>query len=113
MPACRAGIYAFKPALHAVDMDGVFKSSIELDVVGGLARSTRDLALLSQTALTEEQRKLLPQEGYLKFLTKTFDGLRVGFLDPTKWSLHPGIVQLDDVILKQMVSDPTELHIGC
>ncbi|KAJ8125494.1 hypothetical protein O1611_g8145 [Lasiodiplodia mahajangana] len=102
MPASRAGLYAFKPALNAVSMDGVFKSSLELDVVGGLARSARDLALLSQTALTEEKRKPLPEEGYLKFLTRTFDGLRTGFLDPTKWSLHPNIVNLDEVILKQM-----------
>ncbi|KAH6714418.1 amidase signature domain-containing protein [Leptodontidium sp. MPI-SDFR-AT-0119] len=102
MPGSRAGLYAFKPALNAVNMDGIFKSSIELDVVGGLARSTADLALLSQTALTEEKRNLLPQEGYQKFLTKTFDSLRIGFLDPTKWSLHPNIVQLDEHILKQM-----------
>ncbi|KAJ5100375.1 amidase signature enzyme [Penicillium angulare] len=102
MPASRAGLYAFKPALNAVSMDGVFKSSAALDVVGGLARSTTDLALLSQTALNEEKRNDLPEEGYLKFLTKNFDSLRVGFLDPTKWSLHPNIVQLDDVILKEM-----------
>ncbi len=108
MPASRAGLYAFKPALNAVTMDGVFKSAVELDVVGGLARSTLDLALLSQTALTEEKRNLLPDEGYLKFLTKTFDSLRIGFLDPTKWSLHPKIVQLDEQILKQMV---TLLHL--
>ena len=106
MPGSRAGLYAFKPALNAVNMDGVFRSSIELDVVGGLARSTADLALLSQTALTEEKRNLLSQEGYHKFLTKTFDSLRIGFLDPTKWSLHPNIVQLDEHILKQMVRFP-------
>ncbi|RWA05000.1 hypothetical protein EKO27_g10101 [Xylaria grammica] len=102
MPASRAGLYAFKPALSAVSMDGVFKSSLELDVVGGLARSPRDLALLSQTALTEEKRRLLPEDGYLKFLTGNFNGIRTGFLDPIKWSLHPNIVKLDDVILKQM-----------
>lgn len=73
---------------------------------GGLARSTADLALLSQIALTDEKRNLLPQEGYQKYLTKTFDALRIGFLDPSKWSLHSNIVQLDDLILEQMVSCP-------
>ncbi|PTB48318.1 hypothetical protein M431DRAFT_100241, partial [Trichoderma harzianum CBS 226.95] len=102
MPGSRAGLYAFKPALNTVNMDGVFKTSVELDVVGGLARSTADLALLSEVALTEEKRKLLPEEGYQKYLTKTFDLLRIGFLDPTKWSLHPSIVQLDEATLKQM-----------
>jgi Asp-tRNA(Asn)/Glu-tRNA(Gln) amidotransferase A subunit family amidase len=101
MPGSRVGLYTFKPALNAVNMDGVFKGSVELDAVGGLARSTADLALLSQIALTEEKRNLLSQEGYQKFLTKTFDSLRIGFLDPTKWSLHPDIVQLDEHILKQ------------
>lgn len=54
MPASRAGLYALRPTLNTVGMDGVFQSSIELDIVGGLARSIVDLALLSQTALTEE-----------------------------------------------------------
>ena len=103
MPGSRAGLYAFKPALNAVSMDGIFKSSVELDVVGGFARSTADLALLSQTALTEENRTLLSPEGYQKFLTKTFDSLRIGFLDPTRWSLHPKIVKLDEHLVKQMV----------
>lgn len=104
MPACRAGLYAFKPALNAVDMGGVFKSSVRLDVVGGFARSTTDLALLSSSALTHEKRDLLPVEGYQKYLTKNFDSLRIGFFDPTKWSLHPDTVHLDKVVLKQMVS---------
>ncbi len=64
MPGLRTGLYAVKPALNTVNIDGVFKSSIELDVVGALARSTADLAILSQTALTEVKRNLLPQEGY-------------------------------------------------
>lgn len=104
MPGSRAGLYALKPALNTVNMDGVFKSSVELDVVGGFAKSTSDLALLSEAALTEEKRILLPKEGYRKYLTKTFDSLRIGFLDPTKWSLYPDIVQLDEGTLKQMVS---------
>ncbi|UKZ76806.1 hypothetical protein TrVFT333_004518 [Trichoderma virens FT-333] len=102
MPGSRAALYALKPALNSVNMDGIFKSSLNLDVVGGLAKSPADLAILSELALTEEQRNLLPKEGYQKFLTKTFDSLRIGFLDPTKWSLHPKIVQLDETILKQM-----------
>ncbi|KAJ4855571.1 amidase domain-containing protein [Trichoderma breve] len=102
MPGSRAGLYALKPALNTVNMDGVFKSSVELDVVSGFARSTSDLALLSEAALTEEKRILLPKEGYRKYLTKTFDSLRIGFLDPTKLSLHPDIVQLDEGTLKQM-----------
>jgi amidase len=109
MPGSRAGLYSFKPALNTVSMDGIFQCSPELDVVGGLARSTADVALLSQTALTDEARALLPPEGYQKFLTKTFDSLRIGFLDPTKWSLHPDIVKLDESVLKQMVPSPISL----
>jgi amidase len=103
MPACRAGLYALKPTLNSVYMDGVFKTSAELDVVGGLTRSASDLATLSYCALTQEKQDLLPKGGYHKYLTKNFDSLRIGFLDPTKWSLHPDIVQLDKVILQQMV----------
>jgi amidase len=103
MPACRAGLYALKPALNSVNMDGVFKTSADLDVVGGMARSVSDLASLSYCALTREKQNLLPVGGYHKCLTKNFDLLRMGFLDPTKCALHPDIVQLDQVILQQMV----------
>ncbi|KAK0099948.1 hypothetical protein ONS96_007893 [Cadophora gregata f. sp. sojae] len=112
MPGARAGLYAFKPALNAVTMDGVFRSSVELDVVGGLARSTADLALLSQTALTEEQRNLLPEEGYLKYLTKTFDSLRIGFLDPIRWSLHPDINKLYFDAIERVKSNAAGAHIA-
>jgi amidase len=103
MPACRAGLYALKSTRNSVYMNGVFKTSAGLDVVGGMARSASDLALLSYCALTQENQDLLPMEGYHKYFTKNFDSLRIGFLDPTKWSLHPDIVQLDQVILQQMV----------
>lgn len=33
MPGSRAGLYAFKRALNAVNMDGVFKIYVELPVV--------------------------------------------------------------------------------
>lgn len=103
MPASRAGLYAFKPALDTVNMDGILRTSVNLDVVGGLARSTANVALLSQIALTDEKCKDLPDGGFRSFLTQRFDSLRVGFLDPEKWSLHPSIVRLEQTILKQMV----------
>ncbi|KAH8732115.1 amidase signature domain-containing protein [Phaeosphaeriaceae sp. PMI808] len=92
MPASRAGLYALKPALRVVDMEGVFRCSVDLDVVGGLARSTVDLALLSYLSLIKEKRESLPPDGYQKFLTQKFDALNIGFLDPKKWSLYPNIV---------------------
>jgi amidase len=99
MPSSRAGLYALKPTLRAVDMEGVFRCSVDLDVVGGLAWSTADLALLSYLSLLKEKRESLPPDGYQKFLTRKFDALNIGFLDPKKWSLHPDIVQFDEQIL--------------
>ncbi|KAJ5703975.1 hypothetical protein N7493_011113 [Penicillium malachiteum] len=102
MPASRAGLYALKPTLNSVDMDGVFQSSLELDVVGGLARSAADLAILSHACFKAEKRNLLPGGGYLKFLTGDSDSPRIGFLDSAKWLLHPDIVNLDKGTLDQM-----------
>lgn len=103
MPGARAGLYAFKPALGAVDMDGVYQTSMSLDVVGGLAKSVADLALLTEAALTDAERRLLPHDGYRSYLNKTFDALRIGFVDPKVWSFHPDVVHLDDRILREMV----------
>ncbi|KAL6810507.1 amidase signature enzyme [Trichoderma camerunense] len=97
-----AGYAPLALSTESIGHAGFQSRSVELDVVGGFAKSTSDLALLSEAALTEEKRILLPKEGYRKYLTKTFDSLRIGFLDPTKWSLHPDIVQLDEGTLKQM-----------
>lgn len=103
MPASRAGLYAFKPALNTVDMSGVLRTSMELDVVGGLAKSVSDVALIAEVALTKDERRLLPHDGYRSFLSQKFDSLRIGFVDPTLWSLHPDVVRLDEHILKEMV----------
>lgn len=113
MPASRAALYTLKPTLNTVDMDGIFKSTAELDAIGGLAKSTADLALLAQTVLTDDARLDLPPRGYLECLTKSFEGLQIGFLDPRKWSLHPDIVQLDESILTQMVGFPISIHHTC
>ena len=103
MPAASAALFALKPTLDSVSMDGVFRTSTELDVLGGMARSTADVAMLTQTALTDASRKLLPDGSYQKFLTKDFRSLKIGFVNPVKWSLHATFVQLPESTAKQIV----------
>lgn len=48
-----------------------------------MARSARDIAAVLAVLVDDVVRSRLPPDGYMPFLTKKFDGLRVGFVDPT------------------------------
>lgn len=45
----------------------------------------------------------LPQDGSPKCLGKTSHSLRICFLDFTRWTPNPDIVQLDDLVLEQIL----------
>ena len=60
--------------------------SNDFDSLGAMAKSTRDLALVTELVLTPEARGKLPEDGYVLFLRKDFDGMRIGFADPKTWS---------------------------
>lgn len=59
-------------------MDGVVLIAKSFDSVGGMARSPKDLALVTE-AITNSSA--LPSAGYLRGMTGIWDGIRLGFLD--------------------------------
>ncbi|KAL6701537.1 amidase signature domain-containing protein [Trichoderma pleuroticola] len=75
-PASRAALYALKPTIGTVSMDGVIPVSKSLDSVGAMARSPADLAMviemLQATGPNHDER-------LSQLMTQKWDGLRIGF----------------------------------
>ncbi|KAI0466325.1 amidase signature domain-containing protein [Xylaria cf. heliscus] len=84
-PAARAALYAMKPSVGATELGGVFAVSEEFDSLGSMAKSTLDLARMTELVLNPEARSKLPKDGYLSYLQRDFTGIRVGFVDPEQW----------------------------
>ncbi|PON26710.1 hypothetical protein TGAM01_v204211 [Trichoderma gamsii] len=75
-PASRAALYAMKPTIGTVSMDGVVPVTKSLDSVGAMARSPVDLAVVMEMS----QAKGPGYGGGLsQLMTQKWDGLRIGF----------------------------------
>ena len=85
-PSARAALYALKPTIGASELEGVFTVSDDFDSLGAMAKSTLDLALMTELVLTAEARSKLPGDGYLSFFRTDFDGMRIGFADQRTWN---------------------------
>ncbi|CAH0023746.1 unnamed protein product, partial [Clonostachys rhizophaga] len=98
-PAARAALYALKPTPGSVKMDGVWTLSHHFDAIGGMAKSVTDLALITELLHTDQVRSTLPKDSYLSILSKDFENLKVGFLDPILWHLPEGLCpQIPNVV---------------
>ncbi|UKZ92115.1 uncharacterized protein TrAFT101_007083 [Trichoderma asperellum] len=97
--ASRAALYAMKPTIGTVSMDGVIPVSKSLDSVGAMARSPADLAvvieMLQATGPNHDER-------LSQLMTQKWDGLRIGFVDEKVWKLPEGLCKNDDEALFQM-----------
>ncbi|KAK4064443.1 hypothetical protein Trihar35433_7960 [Trichoderma harzianum] len=98
-PASRAALYAMKPTIGTVSMDGVIPVSKSLDSVGAMARSPADLAMviemLQETGPNHNER-------LSQLMTQEWDGLRIGFVDEKIWKLPENLCKNDDEALSQM-----------
>ncbi|KAF2448138.1 amidase signature enzyme [Karstenula rhodostoma CBS 690.94] len=86
-PANRAGLYALKPTIGEVPMDGIFTLSKSFDSAGGMAKSAKDLVALMDVLLspTGKETKFGAQKPNYK-IRSDFAGLRIGFTEPTIWT---------------------------
>lgn len=116
-PAARAALYALKPTVGSTDHRGVWTLSKRFDAVGAIAKSVSDLALATEMLHTMEVRSRLPEDGYLSFLSKSFTGLKVGFLDESQWHLPPQMCPQIPSVVQQLVrgiwptsGSATDLH---
>lgn len=86
MPAARAGLYALKCTPGSVDVTGVQPAGRPLDTLGGFTRSITDLAHLTAIMQGHTPGHYLP-------LSKSWAGLKLGFVDPKLWRSYPAAIE--------------------
>ena len=93
-PTSRAGLYALKPTVGDVDMDGILGISTFFDTAGPMAKSARDLLPLVELML-KTPRKFTAEEN--------FSHLKIGFVDPKIWTLAGAVCSQHEGTAEQMV----------
>jgi amidase len=85
-PAARAGLYAIKLSPGSVDQTGFQPGATGFDCQGPYGKSTVDVATLSAILQLRDPGHYLP-------LPTSWDGLRVGVVDPTHWRTPSDVVE--------------------
>ncbi|KAI1366138.1 amidase signature domain-containing protein [Xylaria arbuscula] len=93
-PAARAGLYAIKLTPGSVDQHGFQPGAAGFDCQGPYAKTTIDAAILSAII-----QRLSPDH-YLPLRT-TWNGLRLGFVEPSQWRTPGDVVEEVDGFFHQ------------
>jgi amidase len=87
-PANRASLYAMKPTPGEVPLDGIFALSNTFDAPGGMAKSATDLVNLMNTIMLPSDYEDEDKSPTWEFkIRKDWDHLRIGFAEPSIWSM--------------------------
>jgi amidase len=92
-PANRAALYGLKATVGLISTEGTAPWSSLTDSIGGMARTPADLAALMSILLNDTD--------FTSSLAGSWEGQRVGFVDPTLWSFVPFICDPDPVLIDQ------------
>lgn len=85
-PANRAGLYALKPTVGEIPMDGIFCLSRTFDSAGGMTKSAKDLVALMDAMMLPTSRETGTKTPSTCFRIKEdWGNLRIGFTEPTIW----------------------------
>lgn len=85
-PANRAALYALKPTIGEIPMDGVFTLSKTFDTAGGMAKSAKDLVHLIDALMFPSRHEHSTRTvGHYFKIKEDWGGLRIGFTEPTIW----------------------------
>lgn len=85
-PANRAALYALKPTVGGVPMDGIFALSKSFDSAGGMAKSAKDLVALMDAMMLPTSKEAGTRVPNTCFRVKQdWGNLRIGFTEPTIW----------------------------
>ncbi|KAF2277986.1 amidase signature enzyme [Westerdykella ornata] len=85
-PANRAALYALKPTVGEIPMDGIFCLSKTFDSAGGMAKSAKDLVALMDAMMlptSKETGTKMPNTCFR--IREDWGNLRIGFTEPTIW----------------------------
>ncbi|KAK4220846.1 amidase signature domain-containing protein [Podospora fimiseda] len=102
--ASRAALYGMKPTVGTTPKDGVFVISATFDTVGAMAKYVEDLAILVGYVQENGAESNGSFPNYQDLLQKDWSGLRLGFVDPDKWQLPPGLVTPIEEVSAQIKS---------
>ncbi|KAK8037630.1 hypothetical protein PG991_000976 [Apiospora marii] len=99
VPSDRASLYSLKLTVGKFSTTGTLPYTHVTDSLGPMAKSPEDLAAILDL-LTPLEDKTNQQ-----FLTKSFKGMRIGFLDPITWASGAGAVRPNEDYTKQTSLD--------
>lgn len=102
-PASRAALSALKVSVGSSSSQGVISISSTFDSLGGMGKTVKDVALLTDALLNEDVRAGFPG-GLVEFLTDSWKDIRVGVVDASLWQLPPHLLVSDDEYKEQMVT---------
>lgn len=94
-PSTRAALYALKPTVGLQDTEGLYCMTEFFDSPGPMAKSASDVRILTEILL--ERKFDLPAESNI------WEGIEVGFLDPTAWKMAEDFCTQFEGTAEQMV----------
>lgn len=97
-PAGRTGLYGLKLTVGAVPCDGCQANSEWIFGAGAMAKSTLEVS--------DTVSALLQNNDLSPYLTGSWDGIRVGFVDFRVWRPHPDWVEAHNGYFQQQASLP-------
>ncbi|KAH8890367.1 amidase family protein [Thozetella sp. PMI_491] len=99
IPACRAALYAIKPTVGIVPDEGSISLSIHNDAMGPMAKNAKDIADILDVIVDPAH---IPSGGYAAALTRKWDNIRVGVVEPVDWCF--GFIKKDGEINSQLMA---------
>lgn len=105
MPATRNDVFAMKPTLGLIYRDGICPIWLEFDSAGPIGRSARDIAVMMNAMVDPENEQARAAVGgtYTSQLTGSFEGLRIGVLNPKEWHLPGAVAVTNEAVNDEFV----------
>ena len=109
LPANRAALYTLKPTIPIISREGIVPITSFCDSAGPMTKSVEDLAVLMDV-LVDRSKTCVPAGGYISAVTATWEGLKIGTLDPEVWTFSEVVRQREPGAEEQMVSADIPRH---
>jgi amidase len=91
-PGCRQAVFGLRPTLNIISQEGIIPITPRFDTIGPMTKSAKDIAVMLD-AMVDPSTTSVPAGGYVSCINSSWDGLRVGSLDPEPWLLPDSIVK--------------------
>lgn len=103
MPANRAALYTMKPTIGLVSQQGMVPASTYCDSAGPMTKNVIDLANTLDALIDPRLANHVPPGGYASVMTTSWEGIRIGLLEPQKWKPSEEVIGVDEAFEKQWV----------